>query len=144
MGLTDAATKLVQNYSGGMIRRLEIAQSMLHRPHVLFLDEPTVGLDPLARKIVWQLIQQLCTDYGTTIFLTTHFMEEADSLCHRLAIMHQGQMAAIGTPGELKASIGGNGASLDDVFIHYTGDKLESGGSYRETSRARRTAQRLG
>lgn len=144
MGLTNAATRLVRNYSGGMIRRLEIAQSMLHRPHVLFLDEPTVGLDPLARKMVWQLIQQLCGDYGTTIFLTTHFMEEADNLCHRLAIMHRGKVAALGNPAELKASIGSSDTTLDDVFIHYTGDKLESGGSYRETSRARRTARRLG
>jgi len=144
MGLTDAADKLVRNYSGGMIRRLEIAQSMLHRPPVLFLDEPTVGLDPLARKAVWEHVEQLRADYGTTIFLTTHYMDEADSLCNRVVIMHHGQVAAIGTPGELKASIGGNGVTLDQVFTHYTGDILESGGGYRETSRTRRTARRLG
>ncbi|HKZ83314.1 MAG TPA: ATP-binding cassette domain-containing protein [Anaerolineae bacterium] len=144
MGLADVAHKLVRDYSGGMIRRLEIAQSMLHRPPVLFLDEPTVGLDPLARNAVWQRIEQLRADYGTTIVLTTHLMEEADSLCNRVAIMHQGKVAAIGTPAQLKASIGGNGVTLDDVFVHYAGDTLESGGGYRETSRTRRTARRLG
>jgi ABC-2 type transport system ATP-binding protein len=144
MGLTDAADKLVRDYSGGMIRRLEIAQSMLHRPRVLFLDEPTLGLDPLARKAVWEHIGQLRTDYGTTIFLTTHFMEEADSLCRRVAIMHLGQVAAIGAPAELKAALGGNDVTLDDVFVHYAGDMLDSGGGYRDTARTRRAAQRLG
>jgi len=144
MGLSDAADKLVRNYSGGMIRRLEIAQSMLHQPQVLFLDEPTIGLDPLARKLVWEYIEKLRVQYGTTIFLTTHLMEEADKLCNRVAIMHLGKINALGTPSELKASIGRNGATLDDVFIHYTGDTLESGGGYRETSRTRRTARRLG
>ena len=145
MGLADAADKLVRDYSGGMIRRLEIAQSMLHRPRVLFLDEPTIGLDPLARQAVWEHIEQLRRNYNTTILLTTHFMEEADSLCTRVAIMHLGKVAAIGTPADLKASLGGNGTTLNDVFIHYAGDSLEdSGGSYREASRTRRTAQRLG
>jgi ABC-2 type transport system ATP-binding protein len=83
MGLTDAADQLVREYSGGMIRRLEIAQSTLHRPRVLFLDEPTVGLDPLARKAVWDHIEQLRGKYGTTIILTTHYMEEAETLCRR-------------------------------------------------------------
>jgi ABC-2 type transport system ATP-binding protein len=146
MGLADAGDKTVRTYSGGMIRRLEIAQSMLHRPRVLFLDEPTVGLDPIARKAVWEHIERLRGEYGTTIFLTTHYMEEADTLCRRVAIMHLGRVAAIGTPAELRASIGGNGATLDDVFAHYAGASLESdtGGSYRETSRTRRTARRLG
>lgn len=144
MGLAEAADKLVRNYSGGMIRRLEIAQSMLHRPQVLFLDEPTLGLDPLARKAVWEHIVGLCAEYGTTIFLTTHYMEEADHLCGRVAIMHLGRVAAIGTPADLKASIGDKGVTLEDVFAHYTGDVLESGGSYRETSRTRRAAKRLG
>lgn len=144
MGLKDASDRLVREYSGGMIRRLEIAQSMLHAPPVLFLDEPTVGLDPLARKAVWERIDELQKEYGTTIVLTTHYMEEADSLCSRVAIMHLGKVAALGTPLELKASLGGDEISLDDVFAHYTGAELESGGSYRETFRARRTAQRLG
>jgi ABC-2 type transport system ATP-binding protein len=143
MGLTEVGGKLVRNYSGGMIRRLEIAQAMLHRPRVLFLDEPTVGLDPVARKIVWDHIRRLRTDYGTTIFLTTHYMDEADHLCDRVAIMHLGKVVAIGTPAELKASIGGNDVTLDDVFAHYTGYEIESADSFRETSRTRRTARRL-
>jgi ABC-2 type transport system ATP-binding protein len=144
MGLAEAGDKLVRTYSGGMIRRLEVAQSLLHGPRVLFLDEPTVGLDPVARKAVWENLGALRERTGMTIFLTTHYMEEADSLCHRVAIMHRGKVAAIGAPDELKASIGQPGATLDDVFAYYTGDILESGGSYRDTSRARRTARRLG
>jgi ABC-2 type transport system ATP-binding protein len=144
IGLTEAADKLVKNYSGGMIRRLEIAQSMLHRPPVLFLDEPTVGLDPLARKTVWEHIEQLRSQFGTTILLTTHFMEEADVLCGRVAIMHLGVVAALDTPANLKAQLGTPGATLDDVFTHFAGGSLESGGGYRETARTRRTAQRLG
>jgi ABC-2 type transport system ATP-binding protein len=142
MGLSDAADKLVREYSGGMIRRLEIAQSTLHRPRVLFLDEPTIGLDPLARKAVWEHVERLRDDYGTTIVMTTHYMEEADSLCSRVAIMHLGKVAITGTPADLKASIGGG--TLDDVFVHYAGDTLESGGSYGETASERRMAKRLG
>jgi ABC-2 type transport system ATP-binding protein len=144
VGLTDSADKLVRQYSGGMIRRLEIAQSTLHRPLLLFLDEPTVGLDPLARGAVWEHIQRLRADYGTTIFLTTHYMEEADSLCGRVAIMHKGKIVVTNTPDGLRASIGKDDATLGDVFIHYAGDSLESGGSFHETSRGRRTARRLG
>lgn len=144
MGLEEAADKLVRTYSGGMIRRLEFAQSMLHRPRVLFLDEPTVGLDPGARRAVWELVRRYSTEHHTTILLTTHLMEEADALCDQIAIMHLGNVVASGTPAELKASIGGNGATLDDVFIYYSGSSLDSGGTYRDTSRARRTARRLG
>lgn len=145
MGLEEAGGKLVREYSGGMIRRLEIAQSLLHRPKLLFLDEPTVGLDPLARIAVWTHIEKLRNDFGTTILLTTHFMEEADTLCSRVAIMHHGQVAALGSPDELKASLNQPDASLDDVFVHYAGDKLENvEGGYREASRTRRTARRLG
>ncbi len=143
MGLAEVSDKLVRNYSGGMIRRLEVAQSMLHRPKVLLLDEPTVGLDPIARKGVWEHIQRLRNDFGTTFLLTTHYMEEADQLCDRVAIMHLGKVTAIGTPAELKASVGGNGVTLEDVFVHYTGAELDSGGSYREVSRTRRAARRL-
>jgi ABC-2 type transport system ATP-binding protein len=144
MGLLDAADRPVKQYSGGMIRRLEIAQSMIHNPRVLFLDEPTVGLDPGARRAVWEHIEELRERTGATIVLTTHQMEEADALCERVAIMHQGVLVALGTPGELKASIGRRGATLDDVFIHYTGSELESGGTYRETRRTRRAVRRLG
>jgi ABC-2 type transport system ATP-binding protein len=144
VGLLDAGRQLVRNYSGGMIRRLEVAQSLLHRPHVLFLDEPTVGLDPVARQAIWDHLIQLKAEGEMTIFLTTHSMEEADSLCTRIGIMHRGQIVAIGTPAELKTTVGGENTNLNDVFVYYAGDALESGGSYRETSRARRTARRLG
>lgn len=144
MRLEEAAHRMVRTYSGGMIRRLEVAQSILHRPQVLFLDEPTVGLDPLARTYVWTLVKQLCADYGTTIVLTTHFLEEADHLCQRIAIMHGGRVIVTGTPSELKAGLPRENPTLDDVFIHYTGDQLTTGVNYRETSRTRRTAQRLG
>lgn len=144
MGLTDAADRLVRTYSGGMIRRLEIAQSMLHEPKVLFLDEPTIGLDPVARQTVWERIEELRAGYGTTILLTTHYMQEADSLCSRVAIMHLGVVRAIGTPAELKASTGNPAATLDEVFVRSVGASLESGGTYRETTRIRRTARRLG
>jgi ABC-2 type transport system ATP-binding protein len=144
MGLSEAADKLVREYSGGMIRRLEIAQSTLHRPRVLFLDEPTIGLDPLARKAVWEHVKDLRDQYGTTIFLTTHYMEEADDLCSRVAIMHSGKIVVAGTPEELKASVGGRETTLDDVFVHYAGNSSESGGSYSETASERRTAKRLG
>jgi ABC-2 type transport system ATP-binding protein len=144
MGLGQVGDKLVRNYSGGMIRRLEIAQAMLHRPRVLFLDEPTIGLDPVARKTVWEHLQRLREQYGTTIFLTTHYMDEADKLCGRVAIMHLGKVVAIDSPSELKASIGGTAVTLDDVFAHYTGFEIETGGTFRDTSRTRRAAQRLG
>ena len=144
MGLEDSAHKLVRQYSGGMIRRLEIAQSLLHHPRVLFLDEPTIGLDPVARLAVWEHIEQLRRSFGTTVVLTTHHMEEADQLCHRVAIMHQGRLVALGSPRELKASIGRKGATLEEVFMHFTGSNLESGGTYRETRRTRRSASRLG
>jgi ABC-2 type transport system ATP-binding protein len=144
MGLADSADKLVRDYSGGMIRRLEVAQSMLHRPRILFLDEPTTGLDPVARRAVWDLIRQLRENYGTTILLTTHLMEEADRLCGRVAILNHGTVAAVGSPAELKASLHRAGATLDDVFIRITGGELDSGGTYRETSRTRRVTHRLG
>ncbi|MGP8070620.1 MAG: ATP-binding cassette domain-containing protein [Candidatus Bathyarchaeia archaeon] len=143
MGLDEVSDKMVREYSGGMIRRLEIAESMLHRPRVLFLDEPTVGLDPIARKAVWDHIQRLRSDFGTTILLTTHYMEEADELCDRVGIMHLGKIAAIGTPSELKATVG-EGATLDDVFVHYSGYEVDSVGNFRDVSRTRRVARRLG
>ena len=150
VGLADAGKQLVRNYSGGMIRRLEVAQALLHQPRVLFLDEPTVGLDPVARQAIWDHLMTLRSKTGMTILLTTHSMEEADSLCTRIGIMHRGVIVAIGTPEELKVKVGdtnpgrGQAPTLDDVFVHYAGDALESGGSYHETSRARRTARRLG
>jgi len=144
MGLEDAADKMVRTYSGGMIRRLEVGQAMLHQPLVLFLDEPTVGLDPVARKAVWEHLTELRQQTGMTICLTTHYMEEADSLCDRIAILHLGHTMALGSPDELKEASGLTNATLDDVFAYYTGNTLESGGSYRDTARTRRTARRLG
>jgi ABC-type multidrug transport system ATPase subunit len=94
MGLTADGGRLVGEYSGGMVRRLEIAQSTLHRPRVLFLDEPTVGLDPIARDAVWKHLVDLRTNYGTTLFFTTHYLEEAQSYCDRIAIMHLGKLDA--------------------------------------------------
>jgi ABC-2 type transport system ATP-binding protein len=144
MGLKDARDRLVREYSGGMIRRLEIAQSMLHRPPILFLDEPTVGLDPIARNSVWERLGQLRTEFETTVFLTTHEMEEADALCQQIAILHRGALAITGSPAELKASLGKADATLDDVFVRYAGTLQDSGGTYRDVSRTRRTARRVG
>jgi ABC-2 type transport system ATP-binding protein len=143
MGLQEAAHTPVKRYSGGMIRRLEVAQALLHRPSVLFLDEPTVGLDPVARRAVWEDIRRLRERYGTTVLLTTHYLEEADELCDALAILHLGRMVAEGSPAFLKAQTGEN-ATLEDAFVHFTGDSIEMGGTYREAARTRRTARRLG
>ncbi len=143
IGLQDSADVVVKRFSGGMIRRLEIAQAVLHRPGVLFLDEPTVGLDPVARRTVWEHVRELRARFGTTVLLTTHYMEEADELCDGVAILHQGRMAALGSPAHLKAQVL-EGATLDDAFAHFTGNTLETGGTYRDTARARRTARRLG
>ena len=143
MGLTADGGRLVGHYSGGMVRRLEIAQSTLHRPRVLFLDEPTVGLDPIARDAVWKHLVDLRANYGTTLFFTTHYLEEAEKYCDRMAIMHLGKVAALGTSKELEASLGA-GHTLNDVFVHYAGTALDSGGSFRDVSAERATAQRLG
>jgi ABC-2 type transport system ATP-binding protein len=143
MGLEEPANRLVKTYSGGMIRRLEVAQAMLHRPTVLFLDEPTVGLDPVARRSVWERLLELRVKYQMTVLITTHAMDEADELCDLLAILHLGQIAAIGKPADLKASVGPD-ANLDDVFVHYSGGTIQEEGSYRDVRQARRTAGRLG
>lgn len=144
MGLEEAANQMVKTYSGGMIRRLEIAQSVLHEPRVLFLDEPTVGLDPIARRSVWEHIQRLRSQFRTTIMLTTHYMEEADDLCERVAILHHGRIAAIGSPVQLKASVNGGTANLDQVFSFYAGGEIEASGSYIQVSRTRHDARRVG
>jgi ABC-2 type transport system ATP-binding protein len=144
MGLTADGSRLVSEYSGGMVRRLEIAQSTLHRPRVLFLDEPTVGLDPIARDAVWKHLVDLCSNYGTTLFFTTHYLEEAESHCDRIAIMHLGKVAALGTCKELETSLGDAAHTLNEVFVHYAGSALDSGGTFRDVSAERATAQRLG
>jgi ABC-2 type transport system ATP-binding protein len=141
VGLVDEADTLVQRYSGGMIRRLEIAQGMMHQPAVLFLDEPTVGLDPTARRSVWNNVLELRDSLRSTMFLTTHYMAEAEELCDRIAFIYRGRIQQIGTPQELMASLG-PGATLDDVFINLTDTEIESEGGYREVQRTRRNIRR--
>ena len=201
--------KPVKNLSGGMRRRVEIARGLVHEPRVFFLDEPTTGLDPVSRTAVWEMLQRIKSQRNLTVLITTHYMDEADKLCDRIAIVDHGKLVALDSPMMLKASIPGknvlevsfanapadwaarlatlsfvdkidahghiyrisssNGpgttlavmdaaaaanvvvqslsvqsTTLDDVFVHYTGGSLESGGSYRETARTRRTARRLG
>jgi len=147
MGLGEVADRIAGTYSGGMIRRLELAQALVNRPQLLVLDEPTVGLDPVARDGVWERVAEMRAATGMTVLLTTHYMEEADLLCDRVALMHLGHIQALGTPDELKADLG-PGATLDDVFRHYTGDSLHGGGEskrgIRETRSTRRTAGRVG
>ena len=202
--LTDRANDMVNTFSGGMMRRLEIAQALVNRPRVLFLDEPSIGLDPNARRIIWGLIKKLRYEYNTTIMMTTHDMGEADILCDRIGIMNRGRLATLGKPAELKSTLGGdiitiisnnpncdeklkelgystitnspdghmdlvvnNGETLipqlleglkmkgilvdsvslkkptlDDVFLKYTGARIEEGDTFAETRRSRRTFTR--
>jgi ABC-2 type transport system ATP-binding protein len=111
--LTDAANRLVKTYSGGMQRRLDVALGLVHRPEILFLDEPTTGLDPEARTAMWQEINRLATGDGMTVLLTTHYMEEADRLADRLAIVDHGTVVAEGSPDELKGDLRGDAVHLD-------------------------------
>lgn len=104
--LSDRADQMVQGFSGGMMQRLSIARALMHAPQILFLDEPSTGLDPQTRLLLWDLIRDFNSS-GHTVMLTTHNMEEADSLCHRLAIVDHGRVIAVGTPGELKRSVPG-------------------------------------
>jgi ABC-2 type transport system ATP-binding protein len=143
MGLSEAADRLVSTYSGGMIRRLELAQALVNRPRLLVLDEPTIGLDPIARSSVWERIGMLRDETGMTVLMTTHYMDEADMLCDRVALMHRARVRALGTPEALRSELG-DGASLEDVFRHHTGDTLEAGGDMRHVRQTRRTASRLG
>jgi ABC-2 type transport system ATP-binding protein len=106
--LTSWADEVVQKYSGGMMRRLEIARGLMHHPRVLFLDEPTLGLDPQTRNHIWEYIRKLNREKNITMVLTTHYMEEADMLCNRIAIIDHGEIIALGTPGELKSELGGD------------------------------------
>ena len=111
--LSDRADSIVKTFSGGMQRRLEIARGLIHYPRVLFLDEPTLGLDPQTRKHVWDYILKLKKEYEITIMMTTHYMEEADELCDRVAIIDHGKIIAMGTPKKLKDSLGGDTIILD-------------------------------
>ncbi|WMW24339.1 ATP-binding cassette domain-containing protein [Methanolobus sediminis] len=132
--LTDWADEVVQKYSGGMMRRLEIARGLMHHPNVLFLDEPTLGLDPQTRNHIWEYIKKLNQEKNITMILTTHYMEEADMLCNRIAIIDHGEIIAEGTPAELKAELGGDIITL--TFIsedeaakmveHYKNHKIQT------------------
>ncbi|CCC81706.1 daunorubicin resistance protein DrrA family ABC transporter ATP-binding protein [Thermoproteus tenax] len=112
-GLLEHANRPVGGFSTGMRKRLEIATALLHSPEVLFLDEPTIGLDVNARAMLWDLIKTVNREFGVTILLTTHYMEEAEALCRRIAIIDLGKIIAVGTPDELKASVGGEIVELD-------------------------------
>jgi ABC-2 type transport system ATP-binding protein len=112
-GLTDAASRQVKTYSGGMQRRVEIAMGLLHRPQVLFLDEPTTGLDPEARVQMWREIERLAAEEQMTILLTTHYLEEADRLASMLAIIDRGAVVARGTPNELKSELHGDAIQVE-------------------------------
>lgn len=117
--LVEAGNKAVKTYSGGMHRRLDIAASIIKTPELLFLDEPTTGLDPRSRNAVWEFVRELA-DNGTTIFLTTQYLEEADRLADLIAVIEDGKIVAEGTPTELKNLVGEQ-ATLDDVFLTFTG-----------------------
>ena len=144
VGLADEADRVAKGYSGGMIRRLELAQALVSSPRLLILDEPTIGLDPVARSAVWERITQIRTDTGMTVLVTTHYMDEAEQYCDRVALMHTGRIRALGTPADLETDLG-PGSTLDDVFRAVTGDRLETDeGGIRSVRAARRTARRLG
>src|SRR5687768_11806282 len=123
--LQEAGDRRIKGYSGGMKRRLDLASALVHRPDVLFLDEPTTGLDPASRLTVWEEVRRI-NQQGTTVFLTTQYLEEADQLCDRLAIIDDGRIVREGTPAQLKADLRerhglDSDPSLDDVFLDATG-----------------------
>jgi ABC-2 type transport system ATP-binding protein len=120
--LWDRKDSLVKEFSGGMKRRLEIARSLLHHPKVLFLDEPTIGLDPQTRNHLWDYVKKLNKDEGVTIFLTTHYMEEAEKVAGRVAIIDHGKIISMGTSEELKRQTSTN--SLEEAFLSLTGNAI--------------------
>lgn len=159
VGLTDAAQRSAGTYSGGMVRRLELAQALVSAPRLLILDEPTIGMDPIARDSVWERICDIRAGTGMTVLVTTHSMEEADQRCDRLALMHRGRVRALGTPEELKDELiahrreSGDAdprpPSLEDVFRHFAGSGLgdpgpEQRGEFSDVRRTRHTASRVG
>jgi len=139
--LTDFKDKKVQTYSGGMRRRLELACGLINRPKVLFLDEPTLGLDVQTRAATWDYIRKLKKEFGMTLFMTTHYLEEADALCDRVAIIDHGKIIVIGSPGELKHNLGGDLITLtikenDDVSgliqkVEHVKEVRKEDGAYR-------------
>ncbi|GAB7067575.1 ATP-binding cassette domain-containing protein [Mycobacterium hodleri] len=148
MQLLDVAENLAGTYSGGMVRRLELAQALVNRPSLLILDEPTVGLDPIARDGVWSQVADMQEEYGMTVLLTTHYMEEADALCDRVALMHHGVLQAVGSPHDLKSALSSDASpdpTLEDVFRHYAGSDLTEDAAKRglnEIRSSRRAARR--
>jgi ABC-2 type transport system ATP-binding protein len=123
--LTDRANDLVRNFSGGMKRRLEIARALLHVPEIIFLDEPTLGLDPQTRNHIWTYIKSLNKQQGVTVFFTTHYMEEAARMADRLAIIDHGKIVASGTAIELQAQT--ETTNLEDAFLKLTGEGIRAG-----------------
>jgi ABC-2 type transport system ATP-binding protein len=123
-GLTEAAGRLVKTYSGGMQRRLDVALGLMHRPAVLFLDEPTTGLDPESRSAMWQEIARLAGGEGMTVLLTTHYLEEADRLASQLAIVDRGRVVASGTPDGLKGQLRGDAVQVE---LPGSGDDADAG-----------------
>ncbi|WP_405995627.1 ABC transporter ATP-binding protein [Streptomyces sp. NBC_00986] len=154
--LTDAADRLANTYSGGMVRRLELAQALVSAPRLLILDEPTIGLDPIARTSVWEHINAVREATGMTVLVTTHYMDEADQYCDRVGLMHRGRIRALGTPEQLREGLGerrrADGApatdplpTLEDVFRDIAGSGLEDqSGGFRDVRSTRRTANRVG
>lgn len=131
VGLTEWRDSEVHTLSGGMRRRVEVARGLVHSPMILFLDEPTTGLDPVSRVDVWQMLEKIQRERQLTILLTTHYMEEADRLCDRIAIIDRGRLITLDTPRNLKASVPGatESTSLNDVFVYYAGRGLPDSGA---------------
>ncbi|MEV5876513.1 ATP-binding cassette domain-containing protein [Streptomyces sp. NPDC052101] len=151
VGLADSADRLAGTYSGGMVRRLELAQALVSAPRLLILDEPTIGLDPIARTGVWEHINGVRAATGMTVLVTTHYMDEADQYCDRVGLMHRGRIRALGTPAELRRGLAerqgaGTLPTLEDVFRHVAGSSLDdhSKGGFRDVRSTRRTARRVG
>jgi ABC-2 type transport system ATP-binding protein len=151
VGLDEVADRMASTYSGGMVRRLELAQALVSSPGLLILDEPTIGLDPIARTSVWERLNEVRTATGMTVLVTTHSMDEAAQHCDRLALMHRGTIRALGTPDHLTSRLdrlapAEHPATLEDVFRHYADTGLDdrTGGEFRDVRSTRRTASRLG
>ncbi|WP_129311332.1 ATP-binding cassette domain-containing protein [Streptomyces sp. L2] len=150
VGLADAADRLAGTYSGGMVRRLELAQALVSAPRLLILDEPTIGLDPIARTGVWDHINAVRAATGMTVLVTTHYMDEADQYCDRVGLMHLGRVRALGTPAELCRGLaerrgGTDLPTLEDVFRDVAGSALDDrSGDFRDVRSTRRTARRVG
>ncbi|MBC9730729.1 ABC transporter ATP-binding protein [Streptomyces sp. TRM68367] len=150
VGLADAADRLAGTYSGGMVRRLELAQALVSAPRLLILDEPTIGLDPIARTGVWEHIGAVRAATGMTVLVTTHYMDEADQYCGRVGLMHRGRVRALGTPDELRRTLAERRGTdtlptLEDVFRDVAGSGLDAdSGDFRDVRSTRRTAHRVG